>query len=77
MKPVKNFVFAALLVSAFAVNAFAGDQETPGYAAPPPPAHSVLTTSATDESVAQDQSNSTYESDNLLFDALAAILSLF
>jgi len=80
MKPVKNSVFAVLLLSVFALKTFAGDIQTPGAAAPPPPPPtSVLVTSSEDGSQSPSdpatvQSGETIESsDYLLFEALAAL----
>lgn len=77
MKLVKNFVFAVLLMSALAVNTPAGEQDTPGFAPPPPP-HA---TSIYDDDTAipnTEAGDITAEtSDYLLFEALAAILSVY
>ena len=75
MKLVKNFVFATVLVSAFAVNTPAGEQDTPGYVPPPPPKAS----STTDEyfSISSTQQPGGETSDYLLFEALAALLSMY
>ena len=78
MKPVKNFVFAALLVSTLAFNTFAGDIETPGYVPPPPRAMSTTdenTPITTDTEQAGGILAET--SDYLLFEALAALLSVY
>ena len=80
MKPVKSLVLAALLMSTLAFNTFAGDIETPGYTAPPPPR--AMTT--TDEDTTNSSSNTeqqdggiTAETSDLLFEALAAFLSVY
>jgi hypothetical protein len=80
MKPVKNFLFAVLLVSAMAINTLAGEQDTPGYAPPPPPRQ--MTTS--DEGTTVVGSNTEQAggiiletSDYLLFEALAVLLSVY
>ena len=75
MKLVKNFLFAALLVFTLAFNTFAGDIETPGYVPPPPPRVSV----AEDDSTAITDTEQTEleTSDYLLFEALAALLSVY
>jgi len=76
MKPVKHFVCAVLLISAFSISTLAGEQDTPGYVAPPPPTRSMTT--ITDGDTNTDQYGSTTEtSDYLLFDALAVILSVY
>ena len=78
MKPVKNFVFAALLVSTLAFNTFAGDIETPGYAPPPPPRMSVSDDDVAILGMNTDTEVVVYEtSDYLLFEALAALLSVY
>jgi hypothetical protein len=78
MKPVKNFLFAMLLVSAMAVSTIAGVQDTPGYVEPPPPPARMTTT--TDEITPDtiDAQQTTAEtSDYLFLDALAALLSVY
>jgi hypothetical protein len=86
MKPVKNFVFAALLLSFVAFNTIAGDIQTPGVAAPQPsptPTHAMSTIGGTAIPCTNDdpyceQSGETIEtSDYLLFEALTALLSLY
>ncbi len=86
MKPVKNFVFAVLLLSFFAFNTIAGDIQTPGVAAPQPsptPTHAVSTPDGTAIPCTNDdpyckQSGETIEtSDYLLFEALTALLFLY
>lgn len=80
MKPVKNFLFAVLLVSAMAVSTPAGEQDTPGYVPPPPPQQ--MTTSDDGSTVIgsdteQDGGVTVETSDYLLFEALAALLSVY
>jgi len=76
MKPVKSFVFAVLLMSALAFTTFAGDIETPGYAAPPPPRMSTI-----DETIPQTttetEQNGLETSEYLLFEVLTALLSVY
>ena len=82
MKLVKKFVLAVLFVSAVAFTAHAGEMETPGYATPPP-SHSTATTGTSEVTT----SNSTLDlesgeyasspSDEIFYDALTAILSVF
>ena len=77
MKLVKNFVFAVLLVSALAFNAPAGEIETPGYKPPPqglsvPTDDSLTTVSSTDI-----QEPGVETSDYFIYEALAALLSLY
>ena len=79
MKLVKNFVFAVLLVSAIAVNTPAGEQDTPGYAPPPPPR--AMSTSDEDIPTISDTEQvggTTAEtSDYLVYEALKALLSVY
>ena len=84
MKLVKNFVLVVLFVSALAVNTFAGDMETPGYAPPPPSTGTSVTTATNEPSVTSGDSSSlgsgesvSETSDTLLYEALAALLSVF
>ena len=51
MKPVKNLVFAALLVFTLAFNTFAGDIQHPGIAAPTPTPSPEAVIDATDETI--------------------------
>jgi hypothetical protein len=79
MKPVKNLVLAALLVSTLAFNTLAGDIDMPGYVPPPPPRMTV----SDDDSTIPVNGTETQEivsseaSDYLLFEALAALLSMY
>jgi hypothetical protein len=78
MKSVKNFVFAALLVSILTVNTPAGEQQTPGYAPPPPPRMTVSDESTPVISITDETGDILAEtSDYLLLDALAAFLSVY
>ena len=85
MKPVRNLVFAVLLLSTFAFNATAGDMQTPGVAAPQPsptPTHAMSTIGGVETPSSSDpyseQSGETIDtSDYLLFEALTALLSLY
>jgi len=77
MKPVKNFVFAVLLVSTLAVTTFAGDIETPGYAPPPPPRMSTAIEETTPQITTETEQSILETSDYLLFEALAALLSVY
>jgi hypothetical protein len=82
MKPVKNSIFAVLLLFVLALKTLAGDIQTPGAAAPPPPPPtSVMITSNEDTTQPSSDPNSvqsgeTVESDYLYFEALAALLYL-
>jgi len=80
MKPVKNFVFAALLVFGIALNTFAGDIDQPGVAAPSPTPLRIMTTT-TDEIIpvtsTDSQQTTTETSDYLFLEALVALLSVY
>ena len=80
MKPVKNLVFAALLVFTIALKTFAGDIDVPGGPAPaPPPPPPPRSTATTDETLpVTDTEQTTVEtSDYIIFEALAALLSVY
>jgi hypothetical protein len=79
MKTVKNLVFALLLLSSFAINASAGEQDTPGYVPPPPrqmttsDEGTVIVSSTTEQTVDVTAETSDY----LLLETLAALLSVY
>ena len=79
MKPVKNLVFAALLVASIGFNSFAGDIQQPGIAAPQPTPSPERMANITDETVADttDSQQITVATDYLFLDALAALLSVY
>ena len=78
MKPVKNLVFAALLVFTIALNTFAGDIDHPGIAAPPPPPPQMTTlTDAITPDSTDSQQDTAETSDYLFLEALAALLSVY
>ena len=80
MKLVKHFVCAVLLISAIAVTTPAGEQDTPGYTAPPPPRAMTTTDETTISSsttTQQDGGITAETSDFLLYEALAALLSVY
>jgi hypothetical protein len=78
MKPVKNLVFAALLVFSIALTTFGGDIDQPGAAAPPPPPRMTATTDETMPVASTDTQQTTVETaDYLFFEALAALLSVY
>jgi hypothetical protein len=79
MKPVKSFALAALLVSTLAFNTFAGEIDTPGYTGPPPPPPRLMTTTDEDTPTNTEQQDGgiTAETSDVLFDALAALLSVY
>ena len=73
MKLIKNLAAALLLASVLSVAAYAGDLQTPG-AVPPPPPTSTAAAEPTEE--AQTEAPVPPE-DELMIDALLALLSLF
>ena len=78
MKPVKNFVFAALLVFSIALKTFGGDIDQPGAPEPPPPPRMTAATDDTIPVTSADSQESILEtSDYLLFEALVALLSVY
>jgi hypothetical protein len=77
MKLVKNFVFAVLLVSALAVNTFAGDIELPGAPAPNRPAQETTDTKLVSVNSTDTQDPGVATSDYFIYEALAALLSLY
>jgi len=83
MKPVKNLVFAVLLLAVLAFNTVAGDIQTPGVAAPQPsPTPNAMTSGGADTTPLSDpyaeQSGEAVEtSDYLLFEALTALIYLY
>lgn len=77
MKLVKNFVFAALLVFALAFNTFAGDVELPGNK---PASEPPRVTVADDDPLAPvtgTQDPGVETSDYFIYEALAALLSVY
>jgi hypothetical protein len=79
MTLVKKFVLPVLFVSVLAVNTYAGEIETPGFAPPRPPCHSISPAPTGETTVTPvDPTAPTDElSDKLLYDAITAILSMF
>ena len=78
MKPVKNLVFAALLVFSITLNTFAGDIDVPGAPAPPPPPRMTAEVDETIPAASTNTEETMVEtSDYLLFEAFAALLSLY
>ena len=74
MKPVKNLVFAVLLVLSLALNTLAGDIDHPGIVAPPPPPQPM--TAKTGDTT-PDTTDTAETSDYLFLEALAALLSVY
>ena len=80
MKLVKNLVLALVLASVFAINAPAGEINTPGAVASPTPPPSQVMIISDDGTVVYDpnpESTDTDTSDYLLYEALAALLSMY
>jgi len=84
MKPVKNFLFAALLVCILAFNTFAGggDVSTPGAPSAPKPLtyteDPVITNTEPIGTTTQETGAVTAEpSDYLFYEALVAFLSVY
>jgi hypothetical protein len=78
MKPVKNLVFAALLVFSIALNTFAGDIQHPGIAAPTPTPETLI--AATDETTPEatdSQQTTVATADYLFFEILIALISVY
>ena len=74
MKPVKNLVFAALLVFSIALNTFAGDVQVPGIATPNP----TPTPEASRITVSVPETDTTVETADYLFlEVLTALLSVY
>jgi len=74
MKPVKNLVFAALLVFSIALNSFAGEIQQPGVAAPIP----SPTPEASRITVSEPETDTTFETADYLFlEVLTALLSVY
>jgi hypothetical protein len=80
MKPVKNSFFTALLVCLFAFRVLGGDIQTPGAVAPPPPPTNVTVTSSEATLQSSDpnyEQSGDIDTSDYLFDALAALLTLY
>jgi len=80
MKPVKNLVFAAILVSSIVFNTFAGEVDVPGNPdnKPPDPARTTTTIEETLPVPSTDTQQTTVESsDYIIFETLAALLSVY
>ena len=79
MKLVKKLVLPVLFVSVLAVNGYAGEIETPGYVPPPPPPDHSVYHANTDETTNNGEQllNSDELSDQLFYDAITVLLSVF
>ena len=78
MKSVKNLVLATLLVSSIVFNTFAGEVQVPGAPAPPPDPARITSTEETPTDTSTDTQQTTVEtSDYIIYEALAALLSVY
>lgn len=78
MKPVKNFLFAVLLVSLMAVTTPAGEQDSPGAVCVPTATNSCATQVADESETDKNETIITPEmTDYLLYKALVALLSVY
>lgn len=78
MKPVKNLLFALLLVFAIAANTLAGEVPIPPAPAPTPSAIMASEDGTSMSDPFAEQSGETVDSsDYLLYDAVKALLSLY
>jgi len=82
MKPVKTFVYIVVLLLALAVQAPAGEQQTPGAAAQPSPTPNAITYSGAitpplGDPDAEQLGETVETSDYLLFEALTALFYLY
>lgn len=74
MKPVKNLVFATLLVCTIALNTFAGDVDQPGNPSPP---HITMTEETPTDTSTNTQQITAETSDYLIFKTLEVLLSVY
>ena len=74
MKPVKNLLFAVLLVSAIAISTPAGELDTPG-AVPPPPPRQMAT--PIEDTTVDTEGITANTSDYVFLEALAVLLSVY
>ena len=77
MKLVKNLVFALVLASILAISAPASELQTPGYVVPPPPPPQAVIVPDDGTGVSDPADGSTETSDDLYYEALAALLSMY
>jgi len=79
MKPVKNFLFALLVVSAMAISTPAGELDTPGALPPPPPRQMTTIYDGTTSGSNTDQVDgiTAETSDYLFLEALVDLLSVY
>ena len=82
MKLVRNLAAALILACALSVNVYAGDQETPGCVAPPPPT-ATSTDSKADKTATTPETDgkasvpSQEEAIDILVQAVIALISVF
>jgi hypothetical protein len=76
MKLVKNVLFSVILVSAMAISTPAGEQQTPGFACTPASTNCQKQTT-TGDSTEETGGVTTETSDYLIYEALAALLSVY
>jgi len=74
MKPVKNLVFAALLIFSIALNTFGGDIDLPGAKPTPEPSRLVVAIPETDT---DSQEAKLETADYLWVEILVALLSVY
>lgn len=77
MKPVKNLLFAVLLVCAIAISSPAGELDTPGAPAPPPPRQMAIQNEDTTLDTEQAEGITAETSDYVILDALIALLLVY
>jgi len=78
MKPVKNLLFAALLVFSIALNTLGGDIDLPGAPAPTPqPPRMTATTDETIPGSTDSQETTVETADYLFLEVLTALLSVY
>ena len=75
MKPVKNLIFATLLVSSIVFNTFAGEVQVPG--APEPPHMTTTTDEAPTDIGTETQQTTVDPLDYLFYEVWAALLSVY
>lgn len=76
MKPVKNLVFATVLVFSLALTTLGGEIDVPGAPAPQPSPRMTTTTDGTIETT-DTQDTTVDTSDYLYLEALAALLTVY
>ena len=77
MKPVKNLVYAALLVFSLTLHTVAGEIDVPGAPAPQPPRLTACVGPLECPNTDEREVDLTEPSDYLFYEALAALLSVY